>query len=84
MSAFSPMQPFGAPDQKQQLVGRLMEQYQEAASRASGIATADASAQPSLGNGSTVNPRLGMTGFSLPRQVALPQAHPFIPVRGGV
>ena len=82
MSAFSPTSPFQVPDQKQMLVSRLMDQYQEAASRASGLATVGAPVSPS--SGSKVNPKLGLTGVSIPRQVAWPQAHSFIPVRGGV
>lgn len=37
MSAFNPTALYGAPDQKRALLDRLMQQYQQAASRAAGL-----------------------------------------------
>lgn len=85
------MQPFGAPGQKQQLIERLMQQYQESANRAQGLQRAMAvpspfSPQNTLSRGISPSPQAAMPiPVTTPRQVFLPQAHPFIPARvGGV
>src|SRR5581483_7275604 len=52
-SAFSPLPLFGAPDQKRALLDRLMQQYQQAAGRAAGLAGSAQAATTGAGQAST-------------------------------
>lgn len=83
MSVFNVMSPFAAPDQKQMLLNRLMDQYGQAARRASGIG--QLAGGPSLSQG----PARGLALFH-PLGAAAPHgptvvhlATPYKPVQGG-
>ena len=86
MSAFNVVSPFDAPNQKQALIDRLMQQYQESATRAQGLQrTIGVAAPRPLSGGITPQRPVTPLTVTTPRQVMLPQAHPFMPVRvGGV